>query len=191
MGRIYQQVNAWFRPSANGILVEIGSDRGEGSTAWLNNLAAEHSKQLITVDVASKAQSRWQQHLQNTQFVVQDGAAWAREFAHSATDIDLLYLDNFDYIWDITDVRPAIQMQMQEYSERGVVMTNQQCQIQHLQQVIALYASLAPTAVVMFDDTYCYNDCWIGKCGPAVVYLLAKGWQVVDQSLDCGVIMTR
>lgn len=191
MGKIYQQVNAWFTPTSNGVLVEIGSDRGEGSTQWLDALAAKHRKKLITVDVVSKAQSRWQHQLPNTEFVVQDGAAWAKEFAHSATDIDLLYLDNYDYIWDINDVRPAIQMQMQEYSERGVAMTNQQCQTQHLKQLISLYTLLAPTAVVMFDDTYCYNDCWIGKCGPAVVYLMAQGWHVALQSLDCGVIMTR
>lgn len=191
MGKIYQQANAWFRPSASGILVEIGSDRGEGSTQWLDTLAAEYRKKLITVDVVSKAQSRWQQHLHHTEFVINDGATWAKEFAHSACDIDLLYLDNFDYIWDISEVRPAIKMQMQEYSDRGIAMTNQQCQVQHLAQLLALYPLLAPNAMVMFDDTYCYNDCWIGKCGPAVVYLMARGWHVVSQSLDCGVIMTR
>jgi hypothetical protein len=50
---------------------------------------------------------------------------------------------------------------------------------------------LTPTAVVAFDDTYCWNDCWVGKCGPAVVYMLASGWRVVEQTLDCGVILKK
>jgi hypothetical protein len=103
----------------------------------------------------------------------------------------VLYIENFDYIWYINEVRPAIQLQMAEYAERGMPMTNQACQIEHLAQLILLYPKLSPGAVVAFDDTYCYNDCWIGKCGPAVVYLLAQGWQVVQQTLDCGVILKR
>jgi hypothetical protein len=44
----------------------------------------------------------------------------------------------------------------------------------------------------MFDDTYRYNDCWIGKCGPAVVYLLALGFEIVrDEEREFGIIMIR
>lgn len=191
MGRVYQHIGTYLEPTANSVFVEIGSDRGEGSTQWLDALAADHNKKLITVDVSSKAKSRWETTFVNTEFVVQPGADWAKNFAQNHTDIDVLYLDNFDYIWDINDVRPAIQLQMAEYAERGVAMTNQACQIEHLAQLMLLYRCLAPKAVVAFDDTYCYNDCWIGKCGPAVVYLLAQGWQVVHQTLDCGVILKR
>jgi len=191
MGTVYHHIGTYLEPSTAGVFVEIGSDRGEGSTEFLNNLAANHDKKLITVDISGKAKSRWQTTLSNTEFVVQSGSQWASEFAHTWTDIDALYLDNFDYIWDINDVRPAIQLKMVEYADRGVAMTNQACQVEHLTQLIRLYPMLAPRAVVAFDDTYCYNDCWIGKCGPAVVYLLAQGWQVVHQTLDCGVILKR
>jgi hypothetical protein len=191
MGRVYQHIGTYLEPSANGVLVEIGSDRGEGSTQWLDALAAEHNKKLITVDISSKAKSHWEAKLPNTEFVVQSGSDWADDFAFNWTDVDALYLDNFDYIWDIDDVRPAIKMQMAEYADRGVVMSNQQCQTEHLKQLLLIYPCLAPRAVVAFDDTYCYNDCWIGKCGPAVVYLLACGWEVVHQTLDCGVILKR
>jgi hypothetical protein len=191
MGKVYQHIGTYLESTTNGVFVEIGSDRGEGSTQWLDALARDHGKTLITVDVSSKAKSRWESKLTNTEFVVQSGSQWASEFAHTCTDIDALYLDNFDYIWDINEVRPAIQLQMVEYADRGVAMTNQACQIEHLTQLIQLYPMLAPQAVVVFDDTYCYNDCWIGKCGPAVVYLLAQGWQVVHQTLDCGVILKR
>ncbi len=191
MGRVYQHIGTYLKPNTPGVFVEIGSDRGEGSTPWLDALASEHHTKLITVDTNNKAQSHWAGRLSNTEFVVQSGSDWAKDFAHNWTDIAVLYLDNFDYIWDINEVRPAIKLQMAEYADRGVAMTNQACQIEHLKQLIALYSCLAPSAVVAFDDTYCYNDCWIGKCGPAVVYLLAHGWKVVHQTLDCGVILAR
>lgn len=191
MGTIYKKIDQYFSPSASGVLVEIGSDRGEGSTAHLAALAAQHQKRLITVDVLPNAQAKLSARLPNTDFVVAQGSDWADDFAHNWTDIDALYLDNFDYIWDINNVSTPIQIQMHEYSQRGVAMTNQICQIEHLRQLMLLYPCLAPGAVVAFDDTYCWNDCWIGKCGPAVVYLLASGWKVVEQTLDCGVILKR
>jgi len=103
----------------------------------------------------------------------------------------VLYLDNFDYIWDIDSVSAAIRQQMHDYAGQGIVMSNQHCQIEHMRQMVALTPLLSPDAVVAFDDTYCVNDCWIGKCGPAVVYLQSLGWTVVHQTLDCGVIMKK
>ena len=191
MGRVYQHIGNFLPANPPGVFVEIGSERGDGSTLWLDQLAGVYQTKLITVDILPAARDQWQQTLLNTEFVVEPGLPWAQEFAHSWTDIAVLYLDNFDYIWDIENVRPAILQQMGEYATRGVTMTNQECQKQHLAQLLALYSNLAPQAVVAFDDTYCYNDCWIGKCGPAVVYLLARGWQVVHQTHDCGVILTR
>lgn len=191
MGTVYKKIDQYFEPSARGVLVEIGSDRGEGSTSHLAALATIHQKKLITVDVLPDAQLKLANQFDNVEFVVSSGSDWADDFAYNCCDIDLLYLDNFDYIWDINNVRPAIQMQMHEYSQRGVAMTNQACQVEHLRQLMLLYCCLTPKAVVAFDDTYCWNDCWIGKCGPAVVYLLASGWKVVDQTLDCGVILKR
>lgn len=191
MGRVYQHIGAYLPDSVNGVFVEIGSDRGEGSTVWLDALAADYHTQLITVDVSSKAKSRLHTQCHNTEFVVDSGSAWAREFAKTHSDISVLYLDNFDYIWDINDVRPAIQMQMREYAEQGCAMTNQNCQVEHMRQLSALYPQLAKDVVVAFDDTYCYNDCWIGKNGPGVVFLLANDFEIVHQTLDCGVILKR
>jgi len=190
MGKVYQQIGSYLE-SGPGLFVEIGSDRGEGSTAWLDALAAEHNTKLITVDVLSKAKGHLESTLPNTEFVVATGSKWAEEFCKTGNSISVLYLDNFDYIWDINEVRPAIKIQMTEYAALGVAMTNQACQVEHLKQLMLLYPCLTSNAVVAVDDTYCYNDCWIGKCGPGVVYLLANGWEVVHQTLDCGVVLTR
>lgn len=191
MGKVYQHIGNYLEANTPGVFVEIGSDRGEGSTTWLDALAAERNTKLITVDVLSKAKGHLESKLPNTEFVVAKGSTWAEEFYKTGHGVSVLYLDNFDYIWDINEVRPAIQIQMAEYADRGTPMTNQACQIEHLKQLVALEPCLTQNAVVAVDDTYCYNDCWIGKCGPAVVYLLAKGWEIAHQTLDCGVVLTR
>lgn len=191
MGRVYQHIGNYLPDNTQGVFVEIGSDRGEGSTIWLDALAADKDTRLITVDIESKAKSRLEKVCTNTEFVIAKGSEWAQQFNASDADIAALYLDNFDYIWDINEVRPAIQIQMAEYASRGTAMTNQECQIEHLKQMVALLPCLGNNAVVAVDDTYCYNDCWIGKCGPAVVYLLANNWEVVHQTLDCGVVLKK
>ena len=191
MGKIYKDINNFLPQTPCGVFVEIGSDRGEGSTQTLAALAQQHNTRLITVDISSKAQSRLSHTLPNTEFVVASGSAWAQEFANTHTDIAVLYLDNFDYIWDIDSVSAAIRQQMHDYAGQGIVMSNQNCQVEHMRQMVALTPSLSSDAVVAFDDTYCVNDCWIGKCGPAVVYLQSLGWTVVQQTLDCGVIMKK
>jgi hypothetical protein len=190
MGSVFKEIKNYIQPGP-GVYVEIGSDRGEGSTQELAELAQCNNTTLVTVDISDRARGRLQYQLPNVEFVVADGATWAHEFALSHTDIACLYLDNFDYIWDINEVRPAIKMQMHEYASRGVAMTNQRCQLEHMRQIVGLYSLLTPHATVVLDDTFLKNDCWMGKSAGVVLYLLANNWQVVHQTLDCGVILQR
>jgi hypothetical protein len=191
MGKVYQSIVNYLPEKTTGVFVEIGSERWEGSTIWLDRLAGQCMTKLISVDIKSDAQQRYSNQLTNTEFVVAPGSTWAKQFASTPADIAVLYLDNFDYIWDVNNITAEIQKQIQEYSGQGITMNNQNCQAEHMRQVVALRHCLAPNAIVAFDDTYCHNDCWIGKCGPAVVYLQAHGWSVVHQTVDCGVIMKR
>ena len=155
MGKIYQSIASYMPENPTGVFVEIGSERGEGSTISLNNLAKQYNTKLISVDIVSDAKQRYSTELENTEFIVASGSEWAKEFATSWTDIAVLYLDNFDYIWDVNNVSAAIQIQMREYAGQGITMTNQNCQAEHMKQMVALKGCLAPNALVVFDDTYC------------------------------------
>jgi len=112
MGTIFKEIKNFIKPSS-GVFVEIGSERGEGSTRELDRLAKSHGTKLISVDISPSAKNRYQTELPDVEFVVAQGSVWAREFGSIPTDIACLYLDNFDYIWDINDIRPAIQRQME------------------------------------------------------------------------------
>lgn len=192
MGLIFQRLKSHITDvPPDSIFVEIGSDRYEGSTEELNRLAGMYQTRLITVDILPEASKRLSRQLTNTEFVVAAGAQWTRDY--SGPPIACLYLDNFDYMWSVDEqyTNEHIRRQLEDYRLLGLQMTNQNCQQEHMSQMIGLYPHLTQDAVVMFDDTYLLNDCWIGKCGPAVVYLQAQGWTVVEQTTDCGVIMKK
>jgi hypothetical protein len=73
----------------------------------------------------------------------------------------------------------------------GFEMNNNNCQIEHMSQLLYLYPHLTSDATVVFDDTYRINECWVGKCGPGVIYLQAQGWKILEHTTDAGVILRR
>jgi len=191
--QIFERLKKHMPAQTTGVFVEIGSDRFEGSTTTLANLAREHGTKLISVDLSAEAKNRLQNKLDNVEFVVQSGSAWAQEFSTSCTDIALVYLDNFDYIYDIREIttRDITKKQIAEYADQGIEMNNVNCQLEHMKQLLALQVLFHENTIVMFDDTYQFNDCWIGKCGPCVVYLLSQGYEVLEWTTDCGMIMKK
>jgi hypothetical protein len=221
----------------NSVFVEIGGERGEGSTAYLSKWAQQLGTHLISVDIDTvdrKKQvlinklwqdfylvvrdSSWpqmtshinqlpknlqkecvdvhewakiqQEFLKNFDFadnivnVCAVGSTWSQSYGtNHGQPISLLYLDNFDYIWDVASVPSFIQDQIQDYAQtHDISMNNQNCQVEHLTQLINLYPYLAQQCLVGFDDTYRYNNCWVGKSGPGVVFLLSKGWKILHYS---------
>lgn len=240
------------------VFVEIGSDKGEGSTRWLADLALSNGTNLFSVDIdnilnrnlhvnidATADNTKilhqswknfyekikdptWPEHCDSIDelpehlqqecldihnwrgleksirihdkvvvspkksnaftydnhpalILVQDqGSEWCKKFA-TITDkkISVLYLDNFDYVSDDIDAN-FIARQILYYKEQhGIEMNNQNCQIEHFKQILNLTPHLHQNCVIAFDDTMQHNGCWIGKCGPAVIYLLALGFEIV------------
>ena len=82
----------------NAIMMEIGSDRNEGSTSWFDNFAKIHKQEFYSVDVIDDAENR-HTHLENTNFIICDaGSSWtATELPKLNKKINILYLDNYDW----------------------------------------------------------------------------------------------
>lgn len=189
MSAIFKSAEQYLPSEVTGVFVEIGSDRHEGSTYEFDRLAGIHGSRLITVDILPEAKNRLGHRLTNTDFIIAEGTDWAR--GYQGPKIACLYLDNFDYIYDTNEVNSMIEEQKEMYSRMGMVMDNQNCQTIHMSQMLSLYPHLEQNAVVMLDDTYKINDCWVGKCGGAVLFLLAQGWRIEKHTTDCGVLMVR
>jgi hypothetical protein len=200
MGMIFQAAEHFLPPaSADCVFVEIGSDRYEGSTRHFAKLAVDKQTVLHTVDITNDPQIRIEREGPIAGIVWHQGVGseWAKNvFPVVNKKISCLYLDNFDYDWNVTVVNQDIQDQKKMYREHfGIVMNNQNCQVEHLKQMLALYPFMAQNSTIICDDTYLSNDCWIGKCGAVVTFLLVNGYRIVSTEavggLSYGVILVR
>lgn len=177
------------------VIVELGSDRWEGSTAYFADLANTHDSRLITVDIDPEAYHRViktvnTDHLHRVEFACADAAEWCRRFDQHHKKIKVLYLDNFDWDWESNLPSDSIRQQQAWYRKMGMDMTNLNSQINHLGQMISLLPSMATKSIVCVDDTYEHNGVYLGKGGAVVPYLMINGYEII-KSGDYGVILGR
>jgi hypothetical protein len=153
MGKLYQKSQEYITVTDPGsAILEIGSDRWEGSTVWLANIAERLDMHFYSVDIDDSAQRRIT-HPRIT-WCISEGADWCRAVLPVLDHkIGLVYLDNFDYDWRVGDDNPMIQKQKAEYLSRDVVMDNQNCQVTHMKQMISILPYTVPGSVAIFDDT--------------------------------------
>ena len=197
MGSLFRKVGQHLLGdfAVNEVMVELGSDRWEGSTAYFADLANAHNTRLITVDLDSEAYHRVtktvnKDHLNRVDFVCADASLWCRSFDLLSLKIKVLYLDNFDWDWEPDRPTDEIRKQQAWYQARGIEMTNLNCQINHQSQMMSLLPCMAPKSIVCVDDTYEYKGVYIGKGGSAVPYLMVNGYQLLESG-DYGVILGR
>jgi hypothetical protein len=162
----------------NNIVLEIGSERGEGSSLWLYEWAKQHNIEFYSVDVEHG--QREQEHPEINWIVATSGSEWCKTMLPSLDKkIKVLYLDNFDWIWDPENVPDWIPRQIASYAQRGVTMNNQNSQQEHRLQLECCLPYLDKQSVVIMDDTY-YNDKnqLTGKCATAIPLLLENGFKL-------------
>ena len=196
MTRIYGQVDEYFDHNVityvdpETIWVEIGSERGEGSTFNLLAQAKKFKIVLHTVDVSSHCSRVMTDP--NLICHVAKGSEWTKNFATTINKkISLLHLDNFDWIWNPYEIDTFIQQQIWDYKNKfNTVMNNQRCQLEHLEQVLNLFPYLAPQCLIAMDDTFLHRGVWSGKCGPAIPYLLLHGFRTVATNAG-GTVLAR
>lgn len=194
MGKLYQQVGQHLLGSFPGeVIVEIGSDRWEGSSAYFADLANTHDMKFITVDLDPGAELRLRrtikpEHAHLVEFVQAEGTAWTSRYQGPA--IKILYLDNFDWDWQTNRNQTMIQEQVSWYKAQGIVMNNVNCQTAHITQMVNLLPHMSDRCLVCIDDTYEYNGVFIGKGGAVLPYLLGQGFEIIAAQ-DYGVILGR
>lgn len=187
MFNLYKQTHEYIQSVQPGdVFVEIGSSPTykDGSSWYYGNLAQTYNTVLHTVDINNNCPNRITHSAIN--WYVDFGSKWCAEYArHVGKKIACLYLDNFDYIWDVNNIDQFIQKQIDDYrTSYNVEMNNRACQIEHMKQMVALLPWMADQSVIILDDTYLLNECWVGKCGPVVVYLQTQGYKILAENTD-------
>lgn len=221
MGTYYRNAEQFLDRVDPGAWLEIGVDRGEGSTRWFateagkrncrfygvdidpTQIARASARMLETGDMVMLADGRWAPMVSDmpdhVEFAVARGEDFVAAFADKYKEpISVVYLDNFD--WDYWLGRqeesfvPAVKQKYRE--EFNVEMTNINSQVTHLKQTIALIPQLTANALVICDDTWFMPEEGIfsGKCSGAIPLLMTAGFSVLHTAghrQNSGVILGR
>lgn len=157
-------------------ILEIGSDRGEGSTLWFSNFAKEAGLIFVTVDFDAGVYDNARQIVGSAAHLMS-----GEEFLDStdlSSPICFAYLDNFDWIWEHRRDAEGMLNLIRHYASRNLVLNNLNSQLAHLRQSMKLLPKLDHASAILFDDTWRrWDGTYDGKGGAAVPYLLSHGFQ--------------
>ena len=168
--------------SANHIVLEIGSERGSGSSEWLYNWAKLRNMDFHSVDVTNWAINTIKNPKINFH-VAQSGSEWCKNMLPLLNKkIKILYLDNFDWICEEWKLNPPdwVSAQISGYASRGVVMNNENSQNEHLLQTQYCLPYMDEESIVIVDDTYydLATNTWSGKCAKVMPLLENNGYKL-------------
>jgi hypothetical protein len=208
MGTYYKNVENFINQIDQGAWVEIGVDRGEGSTAWFADLAKNHATQFYAVDADPNQIQRSLETLSKSKEVLINpltggiqhtydpvpphiklvharGEIFLSQLHDQQPDlrISLVYLDNFDWdYWVGGEEESFVPAQKAHYRETmGVEMNNINSQTTHLAQAIQLMSMMTDNSIIICDDTWYHpkEGIFIGKCSAVIPYLLLHGYQIL------------
>jgi hypothetical protein len=173
-------------------LLEIGADRGEGSTAVLGKIACNNDKILHSVDMDQQIIS------ENVRKYVADPIMFYNLMGEDFLDqnshlkFSVVLLDNFDWNWTPLETAVWIGDQISNYKNNyNLEMNNLNSQKTHLMQCIKLTNMLADQCIIICDDTWFLHEhgIYLGKCGAAIPYLMSLGFSLSHERN--GVILIR
>lgn len=197
MGTYYKNITEHVEDITEGDILEIGVDRGEGSTEFFVDIAKQKGLKFVGVDAhpdqisnITSALSEDGKLPDHVEIVHAKGEEYLGSVIQSGSGrkFSLVYLDNFD--WDYwkgnSPDEGFVPGQRQMYRDvMNVEMNNMNSQITHLIQAMNLSQGLlADRCVIVCDDTWLEprENIFIGKCSAALPYLMATGFRIVHYS---------
>lgn len=159
-----------------GSVIEIGTDRGEGSTAYLLESCKKSGNKFYTIDfdIDTPSFPEANQHQMTGEEFFDN---------HFPTDekICFAYLDGFDWIYESEDgyIPPWIPEQIKRYKTYGLEMNNKNSQLSHLVITKNVVKYAAEKCVIVFDDTFHTGSRYTGKGGTACPWLLEQKWHEI------------
>lgn len=165
----------------DGVVVEIGSDRGEGSTEFIAGVCLRQKVPFFSVDFNKKAFGR-AESINGVIAHNTTGEHFLRKlFPKVGRKIAFAYLDGFDYTFP--GMKPGkVAQQANTYSKYGFELTNFNSMFSHLTQSQLIVEHAASKCFIVIDDTWTNGTCCMGKGALAVPFLLESGFNI----LECG-----
>ena len=173
------------------IILEIGSERGEGSSLFFYNLAKDHNIDFYSIDVVPDAKN----NCDYINFIVaKSGHEWCMDVLPTLNKkIKILYLDNFDWIYPSIAHFEWLNDQIKSYADRGIIMNNDNSQEEHRLQSIFCIPYMDEESIVFFDDTWVDDSLdsgYDGKCGKAIQLFINAGF-IIENNPQYGLLAYR
>ena len=157
-------------------MVEIGSERGHGSTALLAAMCKANGFDFVTVDVDPKISGDARALLRDISHDFHAVCEYGEAFLEKTERVfHMAYLDAFDF-WHAE--HPAERKAA--YASRGTEITDDNAAAMHLACAKALKRSLAIGGYVCFDDVLTGAPEWKGKGRDAIPWLIANGFELLE-----------
>lgn len=209
MGTYYKRVEQFMDAvDPSGAWLEIGLDRGEGSTRFFSDHARARGRLFYGVDADHNQVENARQGLSATGQAILDANggiqmqvtdlpdhiklfhAKGEEFLVDQQQrepdqkFSLVYLDNFDWdYWCNRQEEKWVARQKQHYRDyMKTEMTNIHSQMTHLCQAIRLLPLMTERSIIVCDDTWYHPDegVFIGKCSAVIPYILLNGYRILN-----------
>lgn len=204
MGIYYRNIEQFVDQIDPGVWIEIGVDRGEGSTLFFADLAQNRATGFYAVDYDQEQIDGLRKRFGNLPDHVRTVQARGEDFLDDFRNLEptarvsLVYLDNFDWdYWVNRKAKSFVPAQKQRYLEKmGTEMTNLNSQQAHLIQAMRLMPLMSDRSIIVCDDTWYdpQEGVYIGKCSAAIPYLLLNGYEILHHSgyrQESGAILGR
>lgn len=191
----------------NGAWLEIGLDRGEGSTKFFVENSKIRNVKFYGVDAdhvqVENARKNLEQNASlpsNVEIYHARGEDFLNKFAQTSPNqkFSLVYLDNFDWdYWCNQKEKKWVTQQKQHYRDyMQIEMTNLNSQTTHLVQAMRLMPMMTERSIIVCDDTWFEPNegVFIGKCSAVIPFLLINGYKILNSEgyrNDSGVILGR
>lgn len=162
-----------------GCVLEIGSERNEGSTTFLHNHCKINDYKFYTVDFNEEVYKKAKQ-ITNDAYNMTGEYFLEHIFPAKEQTIGFAYLDNFDLIThDGRNWNERIQL----YRKYGMEMNNHNSKLAHLNQAILVNKFSSSRCYILFDDSWIDNKTGLteGKAGYAASYLLDEGYELLNK----------
>lgn len=174
-----------FSTTENPIFIEIGSERGHGSTEHHAHMCNKLNFKFITVDAYKPTTENAKKIAKsvNDDFEAYNmlGEDYLKQYD---SKIHVLYLDAFDLEHMRDRTEGVVQSTRGSYGERGVALTNTNCYLAHLDMAKNAIDKMAENGIIFFDDVYSGPPEWEGKGKTAIPFLLEKGYKIIDQNTE-------
>ena len=157
-------------------MVEVGSERGHGSTLALAEMCKANGFTFTTVDVDPAISADAGTIVRGISETFDAVCDYGERFLETTPrTFHMAYLDAFDFYHPH---HPADRIAA--YQSRGTEITDDNAAAMHLACAKALKRSLAIGGYVCFDDILTAGPEWKGKGRDAIPWLIANGFDLLE-----------